>query len=84
MIAASIGCDTVQGKDTGCNHSVTNVYAGCYTGNMSGVIPQNRYGTSNPLWPWANEDRIKAEMCQSESRGFCSFNGTISQYVMSH
>ena len=80
----SIGCDIVQGKDPGCKHSVTNVYAGRYTGNMSGNIPQNRFGSSTPLWPWTNEDRIKAEMCQSVSRGFCDFNGTISQYVMSY
>jgi len=79
----SIGCDIVQPGDPGCNHTVTNVYPGPYTGNMSSVIPQSRYGTSTPLWPWPNEDRIKTELCQSESRGLCSFIGTISQYVMS-
>lgn len=30
-------------------------------------------GLSNvPLWPWPNEDRIKAEMCTEVQRGFCS------------
>ncbi|KAG2387556.1 hypothetical protein C9374_001150 [Naegleria lovaniensis] len=28
--------------------------------------------TANSLWPWPNEDRIKAEMCASTTRGFCS------------
>ena len=62
---------------------VTNVYPGPYTDNMPGITPLNRYGTSTPLWPWPNEDRIRTEMCQFESRGFCSFSGTTSHYVMS-
>jgi hypothetical protein len=36
--------------------------------------------TSNTLWPWPNEDRIKQEMCANTTRGFCStgrqLNGT--------
>jgi hypothetical protein len=28
--------------------------------------------TAVKLWPWPNEDRIKAEMCADISRGFCS------------
>jgi len=81
----SIGCDVVQAGDPGCAvHIIGVTYAGLYTGNMSGNIPQNRYDTSTPLWPWPNEERIKTEMCQSASRGFCGFAGTISQYVMSY
>jgi len=28
--------------------------------------------TGTPLWPWPNEGRIKAEMCATTTRGFCS------------
>ena len=28
--------------------------------------------TTVPLWPWPNEARIKAEMCASTTRGFCT------------
>ncbi|MGW8248538.1 MAG: Ig-like domain-containing protein [Acidiferrobacterales bacterium] len=42
-------------------------------------IDGSRYGdpgydslTSTPLWPWPNEGRIKAEMCASTTRGFCT------------
>jgi hypothetical protein len=45
----STGCDIVQPGDPECNHMVTNVYPGPHTGNMSGVIPLNRYGTSTPV-----------------------------------
>ena len=42
-----------------------------------------------PLWPWPNEARIKAEMCGSTTRGFCStgkqLNGvdnvTLTSYI---
>ena len=42
-------------------------------------LDSTRYGdanfdtlTSDPLWPWPNEKRIKIEMCKTTSRGFCS------------
>lgn len=28
--------------------------------------------TTTSLWPWPNQDRIKADMCASTTRGFCS------------
>jgi hypothetical protein len=28
--------------------------------------------TTTPLWPWPNEDRIKREMCEGTTRGFCT------------
>jgi len=42
-------------------------------------IDGSRYGdagydtlTSTALWPWPNEDRIKNQMCETVTRGFCS------------
>ncbi len=45
--------------------------------------------TSTPLWPWPNEARIKAELCATTTRGFCSTgkrldgvnNVTLTSYV---
>nr|CAG4716015.1 unnamed protein product [Naegleria fowleri] len=45
--------------------------------------------TTNSLWPWPNEDRIKKEMCAYTTRGFCSMgkqlNGvntvTLTSYI---
>lgn len=28
--------------------------------------------SNTPLWPWPNENRIKAEMCAGTTRGFCT------------
>lgn len=33
------------------------------------------------LWPWPNEDRIKAEMCASVTRGFCQAD-SLTQYIL--
>ena len=38
--------------------------------------------TSNPLWPWANEDRIQHEMCTETKRGLCS-STSLTQYIWS-
>jgi hypothetical protein len=37
--------------------------------------------TSADLWPWPNQDRIKAEMCEGVSRGFCGAAVSLTQYV---
>ena len=62
-------------------HTLVDMNFGAYAVRPADLIPQVQYGTSEPLWPWPNEDRIKAEMCPSVSRGFCGYNGTISEYV---
>lgn len=36
--------------------------------------------TSEPLWPWPNEARIKTDMCQNTSRGFCAA-GSLTNYI---
>lgn len=57
-----------------------------YDGNDIGANIVYRYGVDGarfgepgyntlsnvPLWPWPNEDRIKAEMCRHTDRGFCT------------
>ena len=76
-----IGCSIVQAGDPGCNHQVSNVSAGPYSGNMASLLPTTRYGTATPLWPWPNQDRIKTELCASTTRGLCGQAGTLSQYL---
>ena len=73
------------------------------SGSDIGATVINRYGTdgarygqsgyntltSNALWPWPNQSRIKSEMCANTTRGFCStgkrLNGsdpvTLTSYV---
>jgi len=63
-------------------HTLVDMNFGAYAVRPADLIPQVQYGTSEPLWPWPNEDRIKAEMCQSACLGFCGFN-TFTEYVMS-
>lgn len=58
------------------------------SGTRFGQPGYNAIGTE-PLWPWPNEARIKAEMCTETMRGFCStglqLDGvnpvTLSSYV---
>jgi hypothetical protein len=40
--------------------------------------------TSTPLWPWANEARIKTEMCAGVSTGWCGTGKTLTQYIWSY
>ncbi|MCJ8271797.1 MAG: hypothetical protein MJK04_20675, partial [Psychrosphaera sp.] len=81
--AFSIGCSVVNVNDPGCAHSTANIATGQYTGNMSTLLPVNRYNSSEALWPWVNEAQIKRDMCASVNRGFCSFEGTLSEYIHS-
>ena len=37
--------------------------------------------TTDDLWPWPNEDRIRAEMSQDSTRGFCSNGMTLTKYI---
>lgn len=39
--------------------------------------------TAVSLWPWPNEDRIKAEMCAGITRGFCQAP-SLSQYILGY
>lgn len=38
--------------------------------------------TLDPLWPWANEERMRQEMCVDTKRGFCS-SASMTHYVWS-
>jgi hypothetical protein len=55
------------GADVGAN--VLNRYGA--EGSRHGEAGYNTL-TAASLWPWPNEDRIKAEMCATTTRGFCS------------
>jgi len=87
-----IGCDVVNGADTGCDHSVNNVTTGEYSSGLSAsTLPQKRYVdgelTTENLWSWPYEERIKSEICVvdgvSISRGICGTTQTISNYINS-
>jgi hypothetical protein len=45
-----------------------------------GATILNQYGTTVPLWPWPNEDRIKADMCVGVTRGFCA-DTSLTHYI---
>ncbi len=44
---------------------------------------QNKVLTSQDLWPWPNEGRIKEKMCTEAgvTRGWCGTSKTLTQYV---
>ncbi|MFH0909529.1 MAG: hypothetical protein V1929_12285 [bacterium] len=51
-------------------------------------VDGSRYGdtnyntlTASPLWPWPYEDRIKAQLAQDSTRGFCATNTTLTRYI---
>jgi hypothetical protein len=66
-------------------------------GSGRGATIENRYVdgvlTSEPLWPWPGEDRIRNEICQYEisgsgyftagnpNRGFCASGKTLTRYI---
>ncbi len=64
------------GKDYGANI----VYRYGIEGSRYGEPGYNTL-TSNGLWPWPNEDRIKADMRSASTRGFCSDSMTITKYI---
>jgi hypothetical protein len=90
------GCDTeyILGN---------NINTGAYTSNMaSGRIPQYRYGTTDALWPWPYEMRIRHDICVRgrynngvnagdefpdtgirATKSFCTYQGTLSDYIAS-
>jgi hypothetical protein len=37
--------------------------------------------TSVDLWPWPNEDRIKADLSTASTRGFCASGQTLTKYI---
>ncbi len=37
--------------------------------------------TNTDLWPWSNEDRIKADMSAVSTRGFCASGQTLTKYI---
>lgn len=37
--------------------------------------------TTTPLWPYPNEDRIKADMAADSTRGFCAPGETLTHYI---
>ncbi|MEP7155924.1 MAG: hypothetical protein ABI905_09125 [Betaproteobacteria bacterium] len=65
-------------------------------GKPIGAVIMRRYGrdgayfneagyntlTPDPLWPWANEERIKREMCADTRRGFCA-SQSLTHYLWS-
>ena len=58
-------------------------------GSDCGAVVVNRYQdgvlTTEPLWPWPNEDRIKASMCggSNSTRGFCA-KESLTEYVWTY
>ncbi|NOY89560.1 MAG: hypothetical protein GXP55_00025 [Deltaproteobacteria bacterium] len=82
--AFHIGCDVVQAGDPGCAHDVTGVESGAYAGGLAATtLPETRYGAAESLWPWPHEERIKAELCATETRGLCGSTDSLSAYVHS-
>ncbi len=80
----TVGCDVVQSGDPGCSHSINNVKKSTYqSGAASAALPKDRYGTTTPMWPWPNEDRIKSELCAATTRGLCAQGGSLSTYLQS-
>jgi len=57
----------VEGADIGANMLLRYGTDGTRFGEPGYNAP-----TRQPLWPWPNEERIKAEMCKTTERGFCS------------
>jgi disaggregatase-related protein/TGF-beta propeptide/pectate lyase-like protein len=48
------------------------------------VLKQSVNGalTATDLWPWPYEDRIRADLCESETRGFCAPSwASLTDYV---
>lgn len=64
-----------NGQDYGANV----VYKYGVDGTFYGQTGYNTL-TMNVLWPWPNENRIKAELCASSNRGFC-LASSLSAYV---
>lgn len=65
-----------DGRDYGAN--VIKRYGA--DGSRYGDLGYNEL-TDADLWPWPNEDRIKAEMSISSKRGFCADDITLTRYV---
>jgi hypothetical protein len=81
-----IGCDIVnRGKDKGCAHLKNRINKGLYKPGMSALLPQNRYGTQQALWPWPNESRIKNDICKNDGypRGWCQTEHSLTEYLKS-
>jgi hypothetical protein len=63
----------LEGSTITKSNIVTGATAASHAGGATVVFRyQDRVLTSTPLWPWQNEDRIKAEMCSVSPRGFCN------------
>jgi len=39
--------------------------------------------STNTLWPWPNEARIKSDMCSGTSRGFCG-SSSLTEYIWTY
>jgi hypothetical protein len=37
--------------------------------------------TATPLWPWPNEERLRAEMCAQPDGRFCASGKTLTRYI---
>lgn len=78
----------------------SNINNGNYTSSLaSGRIPEVRYGTTTPLWPWPYELRIRNEICARGNyagsgdefpstgirgtRSFCTSGLSLTDYIKS-
>ena len=71
------------------------LYGAGYNSENYGATILKRYGadgtfygdtgyntlTSTDLWPWPNEDDIKADMAADSTRGFCASGQTLTKYI---
>ncbi len=54
-------------------------------GKKRGATIEKRYEngilTEQALWPFPNEDKIKSDMSETSTRGFCAENMTLTKYI---
>ena len=58
------------------------VYRIGVSGSLFGETGYNQT-TSENLWPWPYEARIKADMSEVSARGFCAASQTLTNYIWS-
>lgn len=69
----------LKGATGGADIGANVVYRYGAAGTFSGQSGYNEL-TNVPLWPWPNEDLIRADLCAAETRGFCS-RPSLTEYV---
>jgi len=90
-----VGCDVDDGGDPATDdpptcsvHTITDLVADTYANRPNNLIPQVRYGTSDALWPYPNEARIKTEMSflggTPTTRDWTASGLTLSEYINSY